>query len=80
MYGYNVPDNMYLWGSLSRLLKLNQAVWQDSEIESACLKLLDDIHAGIMAYGVVEVEPGVQVYAYEVDGLEGALVDFDDPK
>jgi hypothetical protein len=79
VYGYNVPDNMYLWGSLSRLLKLNQAVWQDDEIDSACIKLLDDIHKGILSYGVVEVEPDVRVYAYEVDGLEGALVDFDDP-
>lgn len=70
---------MYLWGSLSRLLKLNSAVWQDSEIESAVLKLMDEIHVGIMAYGVTEVDPGVQVYAYEVDGLGSALVDFDDP-
>jgi hypothetical protein len=79
VYGYNVPDNMYLWGSLSRLLQLNGAVWQDAEVEGAVLKLMEEVHAGIMAYGVTEVEPGVSVYAYEVDGLGAALVDFDDP-
>jgi hypothetical protein len=79
VYGYNVPDNMYLWGSLSRLLKLNSAVWQDSEIEGAIIKLMEDIHTGILAHGVVEVDPGVRAYAYEVDGLGQALVDFDDP-
>jgi hypothetical protein len=79
VYGYNIPDNMYLWGSLARLLKLNSAIWQDSEIESAVVKLMDEIHAGIAAYGVSEVDPGVMVYAYEVDGLGNALVDFDDP-
>lgn len=70
---------MYLWGSLSRLLKLNRAVWQDSEIEAAVIKLMADIHEGINAYGVVEVDAGVRAYAYEVDGLGQALIDFDDP-
>lgn len=30
--------------------------------------------AGIEQFGVVEVEAGVKVYAYEVDGLGGQLV------
>lgn len=79
MYGYNVPDNMYLWGSLRRLLKLNSVTWQDTEVEGAIVKLLEDIHNGIMTHGVIEVDPGVKAYAYEVDGLGQALVDFDDP-
>lgn len=79
VYGYNVPDNMYLWGSLRRLLKLNSVTWQDTEIESAAVKLLEDVHTGIVTHGIVEVDPGVKAYAYEVDGLGKALVDFDDP-
>lgn len=35
--------------------------------------------AGIQQYGIVEVEKGVKVYAYEVDGLGNFLADFDDP-
>lgn len=79
VYGYNVPDNMYLWGSLRRLLKLNSVTWRDTEIESAAVKLLEEIHTGIVTHGIVEVDPGVKAYAYEVDGLGKALVDFDDP-
>lgn len=30
--------------------------------------------AGIQRFGIVEVEPGVKVYAYEVDGLGNRLV------
>jgi meiotically up-regulated gene 157 (Mug157) protein len=38
-----------------------------------------DVHAGIMQHGLVEVSPGVMMYAYEVDGLGKSLHDFDDP-
>jgi meiotically up-regulated gene 157 (Mug157) protein len=78
-YSYNLPDNMYLWGALRRLLLLNNAVWQDQVIDSTATKLMNDVHHGIEQHGIVEVEPGVRVYAYEVDGLGGVLADFDDP-
>lgn len=78
-YSYNIPDNMYLWGALKRLSLLNGAVWQDPFIENTATKLMDDVHRGIEEHGKVEVEPGVHVYAYEVDGLGGVLTDFDDP-
>ena len=78
-YSYNVPDNMYLWGALKRLLGLNKAVWRDAFIEQTAQKLMDDVHRGIVKHGIVELEPGVRVYAYEVDGLGGTLADFDDP-
>ena len=41
--------------------------------------LMSNEHRGIKQHGIVEVEPGVGVYAYEVDGLGGMLADFDDP-
>ena len=78
-YSYNLADNMYLWGALKRLLVLNEAVWQDAFIRDTSIRLMNDVHRGIERYGIVEVEPGMRVYAYEVDGLGGTLVDFDDP-
>jgi meiotically up-regulated gene 157 (Mug157) protein len=78
-YSYNVPDNMYLWGALNRLEKLNAATWQDSYISATTQRLMKDVHAGIQQYGIVEVSPGVKMYAYEVDGLGNSLHDFDDP-
>eukprot|EP00882_Tetradesmus_deserticola_P016895 GHRQ01018074.1.p1 GENE.GHRQ01018074.1~~GHRQ01018074.1.p1 ORF type:complete len:298 (+),score=78.76 GHRQ01018074.1:881-1774(+) len=78
-YSYNIPDNMYLWGSLARLLKINAATWEDSYISATAQKLMVDLHDGITKHGIVEVQPGVRMYAYEVDGLGNKLVDFDDP-
>jgi meiotically up-regulated gene 157 (Mug157) protein len=78
-YSYNLPDNMYLWGALNRLVILNEAVWQDAFIRDTSTRLMDDVHRGIEKHGIVEVVSGVRVYAYEVDGLGGVLADFDDP-
>jgi meiotically up-regulated gene 157 (Mug157) protein len=78
-YSYNIPDNMYLWGALARLAKLNAATWQDSYITATTQRLMNDVHEGITKYGIVEVQTGVRMYAYEVDGLGNALADFDDP-
>ena len=78
-YSYNLPDNMYLWGALKRLLNLNDVVWRDPFIHDTAVQLMSDVHRGIQRHGIVEVESGVRVYAYEVDGLGGVLADFDDP-
>ncbi len=77
-YGYNVPGNMYAAGALRRARALNAAVWRDAALEQSAAALLRSVEAGIRAHGVVEAEPGVRVYAYEVDGHGGALADFDD--
>lgn len=77
-YGYNVPGNMYAAGALQRVLALNSAVWKSSDLARRAEELLKDIETGIRTKGVVEVEPGVRMYAYEVDGLGGNLTDFDD--
>lgn len=78
-FSYNIPDNMYLWGALNGLQKLNVAVWQDPYITSTTAKLMADVHAAIVEYGVLETRDGSRVYAYEVDGLGNSLMDFDDP-
>lgn len=79
LYPYSIPDNMYLWGALSRLLRLNDAVWRDDYIKDTAIRLMRDVQGGIENHSIVEVEPGVRVYAYEVDGWGGSLTDFDDP-
>eukprot|EP00879_Flechtneria_rotunda_P023909 GHRR01025321.1.p1 GENE.GHRR01025321.1~~GHRR01025321.1.p1 ORF type:complete len:482 (+),score=117.16 GHRR01025321.1:312-1757(+) len=79
-YSYNIPDNMYLWGALNRLNKLNAAIWDDVYINNATTRLMTDVHDGIVNYGIVPVSGSSdKMYAYEVDGLGNTLVDFDDP-
>lgn len=78
-YCFNVPDNMYLWGALNRLQKLNMVIWNDSTITNLTQQLMDDVHMGILRHGIVLNHSGVKVYAYEVDGLGNSLLDFDDP-
>lgn len=77
-YGYNVPGNIYAAGALQRVLVLNTAVWNSEDLGARVSTLLKGIEDGIRRWGVVEVEPGVKVYAYEVDGLGSNLTDFDD--
>jgi meiotically up-regulated gene 157 (Mug157) protein len=78
-YSYNIPDNMYLWGALNRLAKLNTVVWHDNYISATTQRLMADVLVGIQQFGIVEVLPGTKMYAYEVDGLGNSLHDFDDP-
>mmetsp|Transcript_33965 Transcript_33965/g.85186 ORF Transcript_33965/g.85186 Transcript_33965/m.85186 type:complete len:715 (+) Transcript_33965:1-2145(+) len=77
-YGYNIPDNMYVVGALERMLVLNAQVWKDSHLHERMSKLKAEILDGLQQHATVAVD-GVQVYAYEVDGLGNQLIDFDDP-
>jgi hypothetical protein len=72
---------MYAVAALEKALVINQHVWRSPLIEQPAKKLAAEVRAGIEAHGVVPVEgsPEVRMYAYEVDGLGGALKDFDDP-
>ena len=79
VYGYNVPVNMYAAGALERALEVNARVWRSPRFAAAAAKLAGEIRAGIDAHGVITHDDGTQSYAYEVDGLGGALTDFDDP-
>lgn len=76
-YGYNVAVNMYAQAAVERALQLNAAIWRDAAFESKASQLARTMKEGIEKFGVVEVA-GVKVYAYEVDGLGGQLVDYDD--
>ena len=77
-YGYSIPSNVYAASSLYKVLEMNKIVWKEDSLRSKVETLLADIEQGIEKHGIVEVEPGVHVYAYEVDGLGGVLADFDD--
>jgi hypothetical protein len=50
-------------------------------MDAPARQLIADVRSGIEAHGVVPVGDGTAatMYAYEVDGLGGALKDFDDP-
>lgn len=86
-FPFNIPGNMYLAGALQRLQLLNSQLWRDPYIANTAAKLAADIKEGIQRFAVVEVDddgPGAvgnkaKVYAYEVDGRGGQLLDFDDP-
>ena len=77
-YGYSIPSNVYAASALYKVIEINRVVWKHAELHEKASKLLSEIETGIETYGIVEVSPGVKVYAYEVDGLEGVLADFDD--
>jgi meiotically up-regulated gene 157 (Mug157) protein len=77
-YGYSIPSNIYAAAALERVLELNKRVWRNKNLESRAQKLLQEIEAGIREYGVVEVDDGIKIYAYEVDGLGGKETQMDD--
>ena len=66
VYGYNVPVNMYAAGALERALALNERVWRSAGLGARAAALAADIRQGIDAWGVVQTEDGVSIYAYEV--------------
>lgn len=80
-YSFSIPDNIFVAGALQRLLVLNDIAWTDNSIKTSASVIMHDISQGIATYGVVSVpgEANSKMYAYEVDGLGNALVDFDDP-
>eukprot|EP00884_Botryococcus_braunii_P023018 jgi/Botrbrau1/93/Bobra.0022s0083.1 len=77
-FGYNIPVNMYAVGALERALHLNKVVWHKPGFSEKAERLAAAMQQGIETFGIVTVD-NVKVYAYEVDGLGSAVVDFDDP-
>ncbi len=68
VYGYNVPVNMYAAGALERAVALNQRVWRSAGLGARAEQLANDIRHGIETWGIVTMEDGRKVYAYEVHG------------
>ena len=78
IYPYSIPSNIYAAGALQKVVELNSRIWKDDDLAKRATKLLEGVESGIRKYGVVKVENGVQVYAYEVNGLGDAVTDLDD--
>ena len=77
-YGYLIPSNIHAAAGLERILEINKRVWRSPQLHAKATKLLQDIEDGIRKHGVVKNKSGELVYAYEVDGKGGVLVEFDD--
>lgn len=72
-FGYHVPGNAFASVVLADVAQIADEVLGDPGLATAARTLRSEIEQGIAAHGVVTVD-GEQVYAYEVDGLGGALV------
>jgi uncharacterized protein len=77
-YGYSIPSNIYAAGALERVLELNKRIWKNKDLKERTEILLQGIESGIQKFGVIEVDNGIQIYAYEVDGLGGKEIQMDD--
>ena len=75
-----IPANIHAAAGLERILEItvNKRVWKSPHLQSKATKLLRDIEGGIRQHGVVKNKAGESVYAYEVDGKGGVLVECDD--
>jgi meiotically up-regulated gene 157 (Mug157) protein len=73
-YGYNVPGNAFASVVLADLAQIADEVLGDAALADEARALREEVERGIAEHGVVDVEGHGAVYAYEVDGLGGALL------
>lgn len=73
-FGYNVPANLFAAQALLAVAEIARAVWQDDRLADDADVLRSAILDGVARHGVVPGPAGQPVYAYEVDGLGGALL------
>ncbi|MGN7965562.1 glycoside hydrolase family 125 protein [Microbacterium sp. 22179] len=73
-YGYNVPANLFAAQALRDLAEIAREVLDDEVLAADALALSDELRAGVSAHGIIDGPRGEPIYAYEVDGLDGALV------
>jgi meiotically up-regulated gene 157 (Mug157) protein len=73
-YGYHVPANAFAAVSLEQLDAVLRAAHGDLALAADAQALAAEIRAGIAAHGVAADSSGTPIYAYEVDGLGGALL------
>lgn len=58
LYGYSIPANMYAVGALERLLVLNEATWQSTDLALLARQLSADMRAGIEQFGITTLQDG----------------------
>ncbi|HWD83773.1 MAG TPA: glycoside hydrolase family 125 protein, partial [Kribbella sp.] len=72
--GFNVPGNMFASVVLGYLQEIATEVLRDEPLADRAKALKAEIDEGIASFGTVEHPVHGRVYAYEVDGLGGALL------
>lgn len=75
-YGYLIPANAHMANVLERLSDLPDEVFGETHSKLRAKKISDEIRAGILEYGIVEIA-GKKIYAYECDGLGNYLLQDD---
>jgi meiotically up-regulated gene 157 (Mug157) protein len=74
VYGYNVPANLFAARVLDHGAELSAEVFGDTELAASARELAQELRDGVAEHGVVTSERFGRVWAYEVDGLGGALL------
>eukprot|EP01084_Bolivina_argentea_P098321 176700_1 len=69
MYGYHIPDNLFIHHSLKYLIEINNKIWKNHTMEYKSLKLRDDIWKSIHKYGIYNHTDFGLIYCYEIDGF-----------
>lgn len=69
VHGYNIPGNAFAAVALKYIAELAVEVFGDHALAQDADLLREDIERGIERFGLVDVDGGGPVYAYEVDGL-----------
>lgn len=73
VYGYNIPGNAFAAVALRYIAELAVKVFGDNALAEDADLLRKDIEQGIERFGLLTVEGGDRVYAYEIDGLGNSL-------
>lgn len=71
---FNVPGNLFAVAALTDLATLAGEVLDDPGLAGRARELAAEIDAGVRQWGVVEHPTYGRIYAYEVDGLGGAVL------
>ena len=74
-YNYNIPDNMFAVVALTKAAEIARAVFNDTALAAAAVRLRDSVDAAICTHGVFPGNRTVPaMYAFEVDGFGGQLL------
>lgn len=73
-YGYNIPANLFAAQALRSIAEIASELLYDSALAEDARALSEEIQAGVRTHGIVTASSGAAIYAYEVDGLGGALI------
>jgi len=73
-FPYNVPANMFAAVELGHIAEIARDVFDDDELAASALALRDELGAALAEHATGTAPAGDEIWAYEVDGLGGALL------